>query len=296
MDIISMRELNKKMIEDIFERTKKIENNNYKEISGVLGCAFFEPSTRTKLSFQTAAQRIGVGVIDFVPETSSLKKGENFSDTIRMLDGYSNILVVRHPKEGSSRLAAKLAKNPVINCGDGGNEHPTQALVDLYTIKKEKKKIDGINITLFGDLKHARTIRSLVYGLAMFGANITLIAPKGLELDKEIMDEVKEKFNAKISIKNTVNFKDADVIYVVRIQEERFQDKYEAKKIKEEFKLKLSDLETAKKDVIVLHPLPKIDEINADIDRDKRAKYFEQAKNAVPLRMALIQYCLKGRR
>ncbi len=294
MDIISMRELDKKTIESIFERAGKIEKGDYKEREGIVATAFFEASTRTKLSFQSAAERLGMKVVDFNPETSSLAKGESFSDTVRMLDNYADAIVVRHPKDGSARLAAKLAKHPVINGGDGANEHPTQALIDLYTIRKEKARIAGLNVVLFGDLKHARAMHSLLYGLAMFGANITLIAPKGMEPGREIIEEIRGRFKARVSERGEPDFTDADVIYVTRVQEERFADKYEAKKVKERFRLELHDLADAKKDAIVLHPLPKIDEIGADVDRSRHAKYFEQAANAVPVRMAIIEYCLGG--
>lgn len=296
MDLVTMRELDKKTIEAIFERAGEIEKGKVRERKGILATAFFEPSTRTKLSFQSAAVRLGMKVVDFAPETSSLVKGENFSDTVRMLDNYADVMVVRHPKEGSTRLAAKLAKHAVINGGDGANQHPTQALIDLYTIKKEKGKIRGLGVVLFGDLKHARTMHSLLYGLAMFGAEITLIAPKGLEPAREIIKEIEEKFNAKIRQRSGPDFSGADVIYATRVQEERFADKYEAKKIKEQFRLTAEYLGTAKKDAIVLHPLPKLDEISTEVDRSKNAKYFEQAANAVPVRMAIIEYCLEGKK
>lgn len=292
MDIISMRDLNKKEIDAIFKRAEEIEKGEYKERKGIVATAFFEASTRTKLSFQSAAERLSMKVVDFVPEVSSLIKGESFSDTVKILDNYADILIIRHPKEGSARLAAKLAKKPVINGGDGTNEHPTQALIDLYTIKKENGSIAGCNIVLFGDLKHARTMHSLLYGLAMFGANITLIASKGMEPNREIIDEIQNKFGAKISERNELNFTNADVVYVTRVQEERFADKYEAKKIREQFRLKLADLANAKKNAIVLHPLPRIDEISPDVDKSSHARYFEQAANAVPVRMAIIEYCL----
>lgn len=289
-----MRELDKKTIDAIFEHARKIENGEFRERKGIIATAFFEPSTRTKLSFQSAAERLGMKVVDFIPEVSSLVKGESFSDTIRMLDNYADVIVIRHQNEGSSKLAAKLAKKPVINGGDGANEHPTQALIDLYTILKEKKKIAGLKIVLFGDLKHARSMHSLLYGLGMYNTEIVLIAPKGLEPSTGIIEEIKKKFNVKITQKSEPDFSGADVIYAVRVQEERFADKYEAKKIKEQFRLEFSHLKNAKEDVIVLHPLPKIDEISAEVDKSAYAKYFEQAANAVPVRMATIEYCLKG--
>lgn len=293
MDMISMRDLDCRKIESIFGRAERIERGKFRERKGILATLFFEPSTRTKASFLSAASRLGLKVIDFAPETSSLVKGESFSDTVRMFDNYADVIAVRHPKEGSARLAAKLAKHPVINGGDGANEHPTQALIDLYTIRKERGKIKGLNVVLFGDLKHARAMHSLIYGLAMFGAKIKMIAPEGLEAGNEIVEEIAQKFGVKAGQGKEPDFRNADVIYVVRVQEERFADKYEAKKIKEKFRLRLEDLEKARKDAIVLHPLPKIDEISAEVDRSKYARYFEEAANAVPVRMAVIEHCLE---
>ncbi|MBU0586657.1 aspartate carbamoyltransferase [Candidatus Micrarchaeota archaeon] len=293
MNIISMRDLDKKTVESIFSLAEKAEKGKLPERKGILATAFFEPSTRTKLSFQSAAERLGMKVVDFIPEVSSLQKGESFSDTVKMLDNYCDIIAIRHPKEGSARLAARLAKHPVINGGDGGNEHPTQTMIDLYTIKKEKGKLDGLNIVFFGDLKHARTMRSLIYGLGMFGANMILISPKGLEAAPEIVKETKEKFGVEIIEKNEMDFTNADVVYAGRIQEERFADKYEAKKVMEQFRLKLEYLKKAKKDAIVLHPLPRLGEIGPEIDDSGHARYFEEAANAVPIRMAIIQYALE---
>ena len=293
MDIISMRDLDKETIEAIFSRATRAERGKSAERKGIVATAFFEPSTRTKLSFQSATERLGMKVIDFLTETSSLVKGESFSDTIRMLDNYCDALVVRHPKEGSARLAAKLANHPVINGGDGGNEHPTQALIDLYTIRKEKDRIAGLNVVLFGDLKHARTMHSLIYGLAMFEAQITLIAPKGLEPASGFVEAIEKKFGTKFKTRSEPNFAGADVIYSARVQEERFADKYEAKKVADQFRLNLEDLAVAKKDCIVLHPLPKRDEISPEVDSSPHARYFQQAANAVPVRMGIIEHCLE---
>jgi aspartate carbamoyltransferase catalytic subunit len=230
--------------------------------------------------------------IDFLTETSSLKKGESFTDTIKTVSGYADVLVVRHPKEGSARLAAAVSNKPVINGGDGGNQHPTQTLIDLYTIKREKGKITGLNVTLMGDLKHARTMHSLLYALGMFGANITLMAPKGLEMDKETIDEVKAKFGAKIEVKNEFDISKADVLYVCRIQAERFADPLEAKRVQEQFYISVENLKGAKDELIIMHPLPKVNEIAHEIDESKYAKYFEQAHYGVPVRMAVIDYVL----
>ncbi len=293
MDLISIRDLDKKELEKILALAEDMANGKpKKKHDGILATLFFEPSTRTRLSFQSAALRLGMNYIDFTAETSSIKKGETFIDTIKVISGYADVLVIRHPKEGSARLGADVSEKPVINGGDGGNQHPTQALIDLFTIRKIKGKISNLNISLVGDLKHARTMQSLVYALAMFGAKITLISPKGLELDAALVKEIEEKFNAKIKTKNDLVFDDADVLYVCRIQEERFADPYEAKRIKEQFMLRNEHMKNAKKDLIVLSPLPKINEISEDIDSSDKARYFEQAHYGVPVRMAIIDYVL----
>jgi aspartate carbamoyltransferase catalytic subunit len=295
MDFISIRDTDKKTLEKILALAEEKEMVCMKEVkkqNKILATLFFEPSTRTKLSFQTAAIRNGMNYIDFIPEMSSLKKGESFIDTIKIVSCYADVLVVRHPREGSARLAADVSDKPVINAGDGGNQHPTQTLVDLYTIKKKKGKIAGLHIALSGDLKHARTMRSLLYALAIFGADVTLMAPKGLEMDRETVDEVKKKFDVKITTKNEFDVSDVDVLYTCRIQTERFADPLEAKRVEEQFFVSLDSLKGAKDDLIILHPLPKLNEIAPEIDNSKYAKYFEQAQYGVPVRMAIIDYVL----
>jgi aspartate carbamoyltransferase catalytic subunit len=294
-DLISIRDLDKSDIELILEKSEHMEQvlKTKKESETlkdkVVATLFFEPSTRTRLSFQTAALRLGAKVINLEDiEKTSIAKGETFSDTIRMVDGYSDLIVVRHATEGSARYAAQIADHPIINGGDGGNQHPTQTLLDLYTIKKAKKKIEGLSIVLLGDLKHARTMRSLMYGLSMFGAHTTLIAPKGLEMDKNMVQEVQEKFKTNITEKTTVDLTEADVLYLCRIQKERFTDQYEAEKLQKEFRITESVLKNVKDDLIILHPLPKIDEVSLEVDRSKYAYYYEQAKLGVPVRMAII--------
>ena len=258
----------------------------------ILATAFFEPSTRTRLSFQSAALRLGMNYIDFSPELSSLRKGESFGDTIRMMDGYADVIVVRHPKEGAARLAAEAAESAVINAGDGGNQHPTQTFIDLYTIKKLKKKLGGLRIALVGDLKHARSMHSLVYALAMFGNMLRLVSPAGLELDPALVEEIEGKFKEKVETGKEMRLNDVDVLYVCRIQEERFADPYEAKRMKEKFRITLSTLEGVKKDLVILHPLPRIGEIDPGLDKTPYAKYFEQAHYGVPVRMGIIDYLL----
>lgn len=296
-DMISIRDLEKKEIEQLLKMAAENEAEikkgaEPKKTGKVMATLFFEASTRTKLSFQTAALRKGLTFIDFLTETSSVKKGETFIDTIKVIDGYADVIVARHPKEGALRLAADLAMHPVINGGDGGNQHPTQTLIDLYTMKKEKGKIEGLNVSLVGDLKHARTMHSLLYALAMFGANITLIAPKGLEMEKEHLEEVKKKFGAKITVKSDLDAVGTDVLYVCRIQAERFADPLEAKRVQEQFRITSENLKGSKPDLVILHPLPKVNEIAQEVDESKNAKYFSQAHNGVPVRMAIIDYAM----
>ncbi len=295
MNLISIRDIDIKDIEGILDHAEKIDNGDSKvDLGGkILATMFFEPSTRTKLSFQSAAMRCGMEVLDFSPGTSSLKKGESFADTLKTVEGYADALAIRHPKEGAVRLASSVVKKPVVNGGDGGNQHPTQTLIDLFSIKRTKGRIKDLNITLLGDLKHARTMRSLVYGLGMFGANVTLVSPRGLEMDKKYLEEVNKKFGLSVKVENKPDYSDADVLYVCRIQAERFADPYEAQSVQEKFRVKKVDLKDAKEDLVILHPLPKINEIEDSIDEMPQAKYFEQAHYGIPLRQAVLDYILR---
>lgn len=297
-DLISVRDLEKNDIVFLFERAEAME----KIIGGgsgllaekVVATLFFEPSTRTRLSFQTSAQRLGAKVIDFgAGSGTSMAKGETLADTIRIVDGYADLLVIRHAVEGAARFAARIAEHPVVNAGDGGNQHPTQTILDLYTIKKLKKKIKGLNVFLVGDLKYGRVMRSLMYGLGMFEANVALVSPKGLEMDAEAVKEVRQKFGIEITETNEMSLNEADVLYVCRIQKERFTDVYEAERVQKEFRITKEQIEGCKEDMVILHPLPKIDEIDSSIDKSPHAKYFEQAKYGVPVRMAIISELLK---
>jgi aspartate carbamoyltransferase catalytic subunit len=295
MDVISIRDMGKGDIEAILDSADAIQKGKRKPAIGgkVLATLFFEPSTRTKLSFQSAALRSGMEYIDFLPEMSSLKKGESFEDTVKTVEGYADVLAIRHPKEGSARLAADILGKPVVNGGDGGNQHPTQTLIDLYSIRKAKGRIKGLNVTLLGDLKHARTMRSLAYALAMFEAKVTLVSPEGLEMDPAYLKELEERFGFKVFVKNEPEYSEADVLYVCRIQQERFADPLEAKRVTERFMIRKADLKDAKEDLVILHPLPKINEIEPAIDAMKQARYFEQAHNGIPVRQAVLEYALK---
>lgn len=295
MDLISIRDLDKEKVEDILDLADEVADGKKKpDFKGkIIATLFFEPSTRTKLSFQSAAMRAGMKDLDFLADLSSLKKGESFADTIKTVEGYADVLVVRHKKEGSARLAADMSEKPIVNGGDGGNQHPTQTLIDLFSIRRMKGKIKGLSVTLMGDLKHARTMRSLLYGLAMFGANVTLIAPSGLEMDPDYVKDVEQKFKVKVKTKSEPDFKDADALYVCRIQAERFADPYEAQSVMKKFRIMKEDLKGTKEDLIILHPLPKINEIDAEIDKMPQARYFEQAHYGVPLRIAVIDYAMR---
>ncbi|MFQ6137070.1 MAG: aspartate carbamoyltransferase [Candidatus Hydrothermarchaeales archaeon] len=292
-DIISIRDLNRAEIEDILNVSGDMDKKKGKKLDllkgKILACLFFEPSTRTRLSFETAMERMGGAVVAAADsKMMSIAKGESLIDTIKTVESYSDAIVIRHPKEGSARLAADISEKPVINAGDGSNQHPTQTLLDLYTIKREAKGLDA-NITLVGDLKYGRTVHSLAYALAMFGANIRLVSPKGLEMPEEVLSDLK-KFGAEVSKTNDLYeaLPQTDVLYVTRIQKERFPDPEEYEKVKGAYKITLETLEDAKDDLIILHPLPRVDEISSEVDATKHARYFAQVSYGVPVRMAIL--------
>jgi aspartate carbamoyltransferase catalytic subunit len=296
-NIISIRDLKKEEIEHILKTAKKMESyargEKKSNIMGgkILGTLFFEPSTRTRLSFTSAMQRLGGKVMGFSGTgITSIAKGESLTDTIKTVERYCDMIVMRHFIEGAARLAGEASSKPIINAGDGGNQHPTQTLLDLYTIKKMKGKIKGLNVALLGDLKYSRTMRSLACALAMFDANIILISPEGLEMSDDILAEIKLKYNKVPKQTNDIEkgLKDAEVIYICRIQKERFEDKYEAEKLQKAFRITPEILKVCKKDIAILHPLPKVTEIDPRVDHMKCAKYFDQTFYGVPVRMAIL--------
>lgn len=296
-DIISIRDLDKQEIEIILEKAKDMEetlaNGNIVDLmkDKILANLFFEPSTRTRLSFASAMQRLGGSVIGFEDMGStSVMKGESLVDTIKVVEKYCDIIVIRHPKEGAARLAAEISNKPVINAGDGANQHPTQTLLDLYTIKKLKGEIEGLNIALVGDLKYGRVMKSLAYALAMFHANLTMVSPIGLDLPKEVVSELIDKFDANIIQTDNITsgVKNADVVYVCRIQKERFEDAYEAERIAKTFRITPEIIKQAKEDMIILHALPKVKEIDPIVDETSNAKYYQQAYYGIPVRMAIL--------
>lgn len=252
---------------------------------------FLEPSTRTRLSFTSAMLKLGGRVMDFGSiEASALMKGESFEDTITMLDGYDpDVIIIRHKVEGSAKVAADVSEHPVINGGDGMREHPTQALTDLYTMMKAFGKIDGLRVGLLGDLKHGRTLSSLSYALSMFkDTKIYCIAPEALQMRQEVLDKISGKMEYE-SYTSLEKLKDEiDVLYVTRIQKERFSDLKEYERLKGSYIISPSLLSKLKKVPIVMHPLPRVDEITTDVDKMPQAKYFEQAANGMYVRMALL--------
>lgn len=294
-DIISISDFSKKDIETVLEKAAEMEKlpkdkKNRVLADKIVASLFFEPSTRTRLSFETAIQNLGGQVIGFADAgVSSTKKGESLSDTIVNISGYADIIVMRHSIEGAARRAAEVSNKPVINGGDGANQHPTQTLLDLYTIKKQFGKIQGLNIGLLGDLKYGRTVHSLMYALQKFGnVNVYCIAPESLRMPYEIIEDVEGSIKVEETTKLGDFLPELDVLYATRIQKERFVDEFEYEQIKNVFILGKEILKSTKKGFKIMHPLPRVNEIKPEIDKTDAALYFEQSKNGVPVREAIL--------
>ena len=293
-NIISVRNLDKQKLELIFDATDKIidmSQDKRREIARgkTLGYLFFEPSTRTRLSFESAIALLGgtsLGIADAT--SSSIHKGETLGDTIKVISSYCDVLVLRHSLDGSSRFAAEISNKPVINAGSGTEEHPTQTIQDLYTIKKEKKKIDGLKIGIAGDLKYGRTVYSLLYGLRNYDVDLHLISPESLRIRSDSTYDIKNELSYTESSNIDEYIEDLDVLYVTRIQKERFPDEEEYAKVKGSYVIGSDMVKKMKDDAIILHPLPRIDEISADVDNTKQAKYFEQVEYGKYTRAALL--------
>ena len=293
-NIISVRDLDKQKLEIIFDSTNKIIDMNQDKRSEIargktLGYLFFEPSSRTRLSFESAMALLGgmsVGIADAT--SSSIHKGETLGDTVKVVSSYCDVLVLRHSLDGSSRFAAEISSKPVINAGSGTEEHPTQTIQDLFTIKKEKKKIDGLKIGIVGDLKYGRTVYSLLYGLRNYDVDIHLISPESLRIRSDSTYDIKKELSYTESSSIDEYIDDLDVLYVTRIQKERFPDEEEYAKVKGSYVIGSDMVKKMKDDAIILHPLPRIDEISTDVDNTKQAKYFEQAEYGKYTRAALL--------
>lgn len=298
-DIVSIKDFSKDDLEFVFGATDRISRLKPSERGELgkgrtLGYIFYEPSTRTRMSFEAAMASLGgasIGIADL--KSSSVEKGESLADTIRVIDLYSDVIVLRHPLDGSSRFAAELSQNPIINAGSGSEEHPTQALLDMYTMLKEKGRIDGLSIAIIGDLKYGRTVYSLLYGLANYKVNIHLISPPSLAIRKESIYEVQDSLKIKEHSQLDENvLSEVDVIYVTRIQRERFPDIQEYEKVKGTYTIDEKTLAKSKPDVAVMHPLPRVDEISQAVDHTKNAIYFKQASYGKELRAALLALML----
>jgi aspartate carbamoyltransferase catalytic subunit len=255
----------------------------------VLGNLFFENSTRTRMSFETAMKRLGGDVLNLSTVGSSVAKGETLYDTMQMVDGYSDIAVIRHPRQGAAQYSADAVNIPILNAGDGAGNHPTQTMLDLFTIREAHGSLEGLNVMMVGDLRYGRTTHSLSHALVRFGAKLTLVSPKSLKMPIEIVSDLKSHgADINETEEMTSSISSADVIYMTRIQKERFPDEDEYNKVADVYKLDASDLVEAKNEMIIMHPLPRVNELHPNVDSTEHAKYFQQAFNGVPTRMALL--------
>ena len=295
--LISAKQLSRGDIESVLDRASEIADDP-SVVAGthtdtLLGLLFFEPSTRTKMSFDTAMKRLGGGTVDMGSvDSSSVKKGESLADTVRVIEGYADAIVLRHPSEGSAKLASEFVDVPVVNAGDGAGQHPTQTLLDLYTIR-ENAGLDDLTIGIMGDLKYGRTVHSLAHALANFDASQHFISPESLRLPRSVRYDLHE---AGAQVREHTDIDDVlgalDVLYVTRIQRERFPDENEYRKVAGEYRIDTEILEGAKDELTVMDPLPRIDEIAPEVDETRYGTYFEQAHNGVPVRMALLDTIL----
>lgn len=298
-DIISIKDFSREEINHVFKVAKSMEPLALKGsdmLHGkILATLFFEASTRTRLSFESAMLKLGGSTIGFAEaEIASVKKGENLADTIRTVENYADVIALRHPLEGAARLAAEFARVPIVNGGSGAEEHPTQALLDLYTMVKERGKIEGLKIALAGDLRYGRTVHSLAYALSLYDIELFLVSPEALRMRREVFQTIKERIPVmeKSSLEKIMPM--IDVLYMTRIQKERFPDMAEYVKVKGSYRVDLEALKEAKKDLIVLHPLPRIDEIASEVDDTRFARYFQQVGNGIVVRMGLLALILGG--
>ena len=297
--LISIQDFTKEEILHILDVAREFEQNKSQTFLSekVIACIFFEPSTRTRLSFETASNRLGARVIGFSDAANtSVRKGESLKDTIKMVSNYVDLIVMRHPLEGSARYASEIASVPVINAGDGANQHPTQTLLDLYTIMETQGRLDNIDINMVGDLKYGRTVHSLLQALSHFSPSFTFTSPTELEMPqeyKEFLNEKKIPFRETTELEQYLN--DTDILYMTRIQQERFTDPVEYEKVKNVYSLNKSMLGSVRENMRILHPLPRLQEIANDVDETPYASYFKQAENGMYVRMAIISYLLGKR-
>lgn len=294
--LISAEDLKKDEVEYLLNLTGEFlpyakERKSDSRMKGkIMATLFYEPSTRTRLSFDSAMKRLGgnvIGITDIA--SSSIAKGESFSDTVKVISKFADLMVIRRKQEGSAKLASEVSSVPIINAGDGIRQHPTQGLLDLFTIKQERGKIDGLTIAMSGDLKHGRTTTSLAYVLSNYDVKLKFITPKELSMKKEVIEYLQNK---NIEFEETDDFeggiKDVDVLYATRIQAERFTDTDEYERLKDIYVLTREIVERNNPNMTIMHPLPRVYEINEDVDALPGAAYFRQVENSVALRMAII--------
>jgi len=293
--LVSINDYSKEEILEILDSAAEFEQNPVSEImkGKVVATLFFEPSTRTRLSFESAVNRMGGRVIGFSdPNASSVTKGESLNDTIMTVCNYCDLIVMRHPLEGSARYASEISSVPVINAGDGANQHPTQTLLDMYSIKKTQNTLQNLSIFMVGDLKYGRTVHSLLMAMIHFNPKFTFIAPEAMNMPKEyklLLDSHGIEYQERTEF---TDIDDADIIYMTRVQRERFTDPIEYEKCKDAYILKSEMLKNGKDNMKILHPLPRVNEISTDVDSTSQAYYFPQTLNGVFTRQAIISKVL----
>lgn len=290
--LVSIEDYTKEEILEVLQSASEFEKNpNQRLLEGkVVASLFFEPSTRTRLSFETAINRLGGRIVGFSDSSSSsVTKGETLKDTIKMVDNYCDLIVMRHPIEGAARYASEVATAPVVNAGDGANQHPSQTMLDLYSIYKTQGTLENLNIFMVGDLKYGRTVHSLLQAMSHFHPTFHFIAPKELQMPEGYKLHLKElniPYYEHTELNEVIN--DADILYMTRVQRERFADPLEYEKVKNVYILKNAMLSGTWENMRILHPLPRVNEIDVDVDENPKAYYFEQARNGVFARQAII--------
>jgi aspartate carbamoyltransferase catalytic subunit len=294
--LISIQDFSKDEMLHILQMAAKFEENPFQTIlkGKVVACIFFEPSTRTRLSFETAANRLGARVIGFSDaDNTSVSKGETLKDTIKMVSNYADLIVMRHPLEGSARYASEVSRVPVVNAGDGANQHPSQTLLDLYSINKTQGTLENLHINMVGDLKYGRTVHSLLQAMSHFNPSFTFTAPEELKMPSEYKHYLASRdipYSESEDLQS--HLLDTDILYMTRVQQERFLDPIEYERVKNVYSLNAAMLEGCRPNMRILHPLPRVNEISTDVDNSPHAYYFEQARNGVFTRMAIIAYLL----
>lgn len=290
--LISIHDFSKEEIINVLSLAAKFEESQTESFlkGKVVASLFFEPSTRTRLSFETAANRLGARVIGFSDAgNTSVTKGETLKDTIKMVSNYADLIIIRHPLEGSARYASEVSSVPVINAGDGSNQHPTQTLLDLYSILKTQETLQNLRINMVGDLKYGRTVHSLLQAMSHFNPYFRFTAPEELKMPEEYKEQLRLsgiKFEESENLEEGIA--DMDIVYMTRVQRERFTDAIEYERVKNVYSLRRSMLENTRSNMKILHPLPRINEIHQDVDSSEHAYYFDQAGNGVYTRMAII--------